>query len=79
MCWLVREGIYFQFWFLTIETGTCIEWAVRVADGLVLGDGFVEICRNNVWTTVDSSQWDYSEAMVTCRNQGYNDTCKLHL
>ena len=55
----------------------CTSGAVRLVNGSSDREGIVEVCYQEVWTTVDGVYWDYSDALVLCRHLGYQDTCKL--
>ena len=73
--YLLLSLFHFLNFSLTEAGTTCTEWDVRLMGGSS-SDGRVEICRTNTWTTVDAVGWDYNDAMVVCRQRGFNDTCK---
>ena len=50
---------------------TCINGAIRLADGLTEYEGRVEICYDNHWGGVCGNSWDSREATVVCRQLGH--------
>ena len=51
----------------------CQSGAVRLADGLVAGQGRVEVCANGVWGPVCNRGWGENEALVVCKQLGFYD------
>ena len=55
---------------------------VRLIDGLIPEEGTVEVCVNAVWSSVCqwrywyTTDWDYKDAFVVCRQLGYPATGK---
>ena len=45
--------------------------AIRLQGGNNTRQGRVEICRLNMWGTVDDNSWDDIDAQVVCRQLGY--------
>ena len=52
----------------------CTEGDVRLAGGLHPTEGRVEVCAQGRWTGVCSSNWNYQDAFVVCRQLGYPAT-----
>ncbi len=50
----------------------CTEGDVRLAEGSTRLEGRVEICKNNLWSTVCDSGWTAVDAIVVCRQLGYS-------
>ena len=54
----------------------CIDGDIRLIGGRQsenFNEGRVEICSNGVWGTIyDDGSWDSRDAMVVCRQLGYN-------
>ena len=55
-----------------LHTAPCITGQVRLAGGNIVNEGRVEICMNNVWGTVCSNSWGYSDAAVVCQQLNYS-------
>ena len=45
--------------------------ALRLSGGSQLNEGRVEICLDGYWGSVCSNGWDEQDALVTCRQAGY--------
>lgn len=58
------------------DVAVCSDWSIRTSR---LNEGRLEICLNNVWTTVGDSQWDYNDARAACTQLGYYGPCKMHI
>ena len=56
----------------------CVEGSVRLVDTSGLptsdGNGLVEVCRNDYWSSVCHDNWDRQEAAMVCRQLGYDST-----
>ena len=53
-------------------TTPCFDGEVRLAGGRADNEGRVEVCYQNQWGTVCSNGWGRSDAMVICRQLGFN-------
>lgn len=58
----------------TVFIGVCEDGDLRLADGTTEYEGRVEVCVGEQWGNVCLDQWDSREAMVACRQLGYNST-----
>ncbi len=57
--------------YLTYIIG-CTEGDVRLLEGATRLEGRVEICKNNLWSTVCDNGWISVDARVVCRQLGYS-------
>ena len=57
---------------LSIAVQRCTHGTLRLVGGPVDSAGRVEICIYGVWGTVCDDLWDESDAVVVCRELGYN-------
>ena len=44
---------------------------IRLSNGSHLNEGRVEMCLDRYWGSVCSNGWDEQDALVTCRQAGY--------
>ena len=49
----------------------CDDGDIRLRDGAVPSEGRVEVCLNNHWGTVCDDFWGNDDAMVVCRQMGF--------
>lgn len=54
----------------------CAQGSVRLIGGANPLEGRVEVCMNSVWGTVSDDGWIINNAIVVCRQLGFNDTSK---
>ena len=53
----------------------CTHGDIRLYNGTTPNEGNVQICNNdNEWSGVCDYSWDCDDAIVACRQLGYNDT-----
>ena len=54
---------------------------VRLQDGTHPSNGRVEICQYGIWGSVCSNNWDHNDAVVVCRQLGYDSegTQNMHM
>ena len=58
--------------FVVIGT-SCANGDLRLVDGRFPSEGRVEICLNEHFGTVCDDFWDTNDAIVVCRQLGFND------
>ena len=49
---------------------------MRLVDGSASNEGRVEICEGGKWGTICDDIWTIKDAIVLCRQMGYNGSCK---
>ena len=49
---------------------------VRLVDGITPLEGRVEICTNDVWSTICDRSWDILDTRVVCRQLGFSSLGK---
>lgn len=59
-----------------LDTGPCVNGSIRLAGGSNLIEGRIEVCYDGDWGTVCDDNFDSSDALVACRQLGYNGTGK---
>ena len=62
---LLRSFNYFAV------SAECEEGKVQLVDGFVPNEGRVEVCIDSTWGTVCNDHWGYHDAIVVCRQLGY--------
>ena len=59
--------------------GKCnVNGAVRLVDGASEREGRVEVCMEEYWGTVCSDGWSEEDALVVCRQAGFDTLSELH-
>ena len=54
-----------------MPTAPCTNGQLRLAGSNIENEGRVEVCMNNVWSTVCGDSWGSSDATVVCQQLGY--------
>ena len=81
---MFKCDIYYTPPFLSlISAEECtIEGDVRLADGVAVNEGRVEVCVDGEWGTVcngyKGASWDVSEARVVCNQLGLTSECEYN-
>ena len=57
----------------------CSNGDARLMNGTAPNEGRVEICYNGVWGSVCDSGWDNSDAIIVCRQMGFQRISKVHI
>ena len=71
--------LHFSAFVFIVIVADCVDGDVRLQDGTQPSNGRVEICQHGIWQSVCSSHWDQNDAVVVCRQLGYDSegTCIL--
>ena len=57
----------------------CDDNEVRLVGGSVENEGIVEFCRDGYWGEVCRTDWDVQDAIVVCRELGYDVESQCYL
>ena len=59
----------------------CVNGDLRIDNGSVVTQGYVEYCLNGAWSPVCTrhGQWGPNEVTVACRQLGYQGKCSLQV
>ena len=57
-----------------ISFANCEEGDVRVMDGDITQGGRVEVCANNIWGSICSDGFDFTDAYVVCKELGLGES-----
>ena len=72
VCSLYTERMNFDPLYVCIEKSSATEEnSIRLSDGVSLNEGRVDILLHKQWGTVCDSNWDLLDAIVACRQLGY--------
>ena len=58
---------------LLLSENTCNDGDLRLVEGMVNGEGRVEICLDGSFSTICDDGWGSADAQVVCRQLGYNN------
>ena len=56
------------------HTGDCLDGSVRLIDGESIYEGYVEVCKDKIWSAVCAEGWGLEEAAVVCGQLGILST-----
>ena len=69
---LVIHYVFYNSFAIHLYTGSCIDGTVRLSGSSVEIAGRVEICLEEIWTSLCDQSWDFKDAQVVCRELGYS-------
>lgn len=52
----------------------CSEGSIRLIDGDIVQEGYLEMCLDGVWGRICSYGWDTTDSYVACKEMGYPGT-----
>ena len=58
---------------------TCTEGMVRLGGGNTPYEGRLEMCKDNIWSTVCDDYFGVNEATVVCQQLGYNQSTSMYV
>ncbi len=61
-----------------LDPVNCDEGDIRLSDGSIQQQGRVEICIDQIWSTICATNWDNSNAFVVCKQLNFAASGNYH-